>query len=58
QLTCKKNSLTSSISPKYKFLSLEPDTIKGSLPLKSTSFTLPLWPGNLYKILRLVVSHM
>ena len=46
-----------SISPIYTSLSLEPDIIMGSFGWKSTSFTEPLCPGNLYRIRREVVSH-
>lgn len=47
-----------SISPRYICLSLDPEAIIVSFGWKSTSLTLPLWPGSLYKILRDVVSQM
>lgn len=45
------------ISPMYSLLSLDADRMMGSSGWKATSLMEPAWPGSLYSILLLVVSH-
>lgn len=53
-----RDSNYSASSPRYNCLSLDAEQTTGSSGWNTTSFTEPLWPGNLYAIWRELTSQM